>query len=295
MEYDAKHCMLCPRRCGGDRSVAGGICKMPEDAILARAALHFWEEPCISGTQGAGTVFFSGCSLQCVYCQNYEISRENFGQAVHSKRLQEIFAALIAQGAHNIDLVNPTHFSAVLQKTLKAASLSVPLVWNSGGYERVETLRALDGLVDIYLPDFKYPDGEGAGRYSHAPDYPNVAKTAICEMLRQTGPYVMKDDLLTRGVIIRHLILPGRVREAKAVMDWVAETFPAHTVLFSLMSQYVPLGLSNRFPELNRCLYRGEIRAAIGYMESLGLDGYTQDATAAATHFVPEFDLHGVI
>ena len=221
---------------------------MPAAPVLARAALHRWEEPPISGTRGSGTVFFSGCPLDCVFCQNDAISHRDFGRAVTLERLREICLDLAAQGAHNINFVNPTHFAHVVARLLDKP-LPVPVVWNSGGYERVETLRSLEGKVDVYLPDFKYLTPALAGRYSGAEDYPQYAAAAILEMVRQTGPCVLEDGLLKRGTVIRHLILPGRLHEAKAVMDWVARHFPPDTVLFSLMSQYVPLGRAAAFPE----------------------------------------------
>lgn len=290
-------CSLCPRQCQKARTqnAGAGVCQMPLQPVLARAALHHWEEPPLSGTRGAGTVFFSGCSLRCVYCQNYAISQDHFGTAVTPARLREIFGELIAAGAHNIDLVNPTHFAPAILEAL-TEPLPVPVVWNTSGYDTVETLRTLEGYVSIYLPDFKYPDREGAARYSAAGDYPQTAQAAIQEMVLQTGPYVLdQDGLLQRGVMIRHLILPGRVRQAKAVMDWVAQTFPPHTVLLSLMSQYVPLGRAAEFPEINRSLRPSEHRAATDYFSALGLEGYTQDPSAAQDVFVPSFHLEGVL
>lgn len=289
-------CTQCPRNCAVERleNAPGGVCAMPETAVVARAALHHWEEPPISGSRGAGTVFFSGCNLRCVFCQNSVISQEGFGKAVSPERLREIFQELIGQGAHNIDLVTPTHFAHVLQKVLKEP-LGVPVVWNSGGYEKVETLQKLDGLVQIYLPDLKYLSSERAARYSSAPDYPEVATAAIREMVRQTGPCEFDSEgLLRRGVIIRHLLLPGGLSEAKAVMDWVAESFPRGTVLFSLMSQYVPLGRASEFPEIDRKLRPSEIRAARDYMAALELPGYVQEETSASESYVPAFDLTGV-
>jgi len=288
-------CAICPRRCGAERTdlSGAGACGMPALPVVARAALHLWEEPPVSGQRGAGTVFFSGCPLNCVYCQNDRISRENFGQCISPERLREIFLSLAAQGAHNIDLVNPTHFSHVLGAVLEQP-LSVPVVWNSGGYERVETLKTLEGKVQVYLPDFKYLDAHAAQRYSGAADYPEAAAAAIREMVRQTGPYVLEDGLLKRGVLIRHLILPGQVAGARAVMDWVANAFPRGTVLFSLMSQYIPWGHAARFPELNRTLRPSERRAAEEYMRNLGLEGYIQSGEAAQERYVPPFDLSGV-
>ncbi|MGN8876682.1 radical SAM protein [Pseudoflavonifractor sp. HCP28S3_F10] len=289
-------CTLCPRKCGALRTdTAGeGRCGMPALPVVARAALHMWEEPPISGKRGAGTVFFSGCPLGCVFCQNERISHENFGKPVSVERLRAIFLELIGQGAHNIDLVNPTHFAHAVLQALEEP-LPVPVVWNSGGYDRLETLRALEGKVDIYLPDLKYPDSAAAERYSAAADYPETAKAAILEMYRQTGPCVYDDGgLLKRGVIIRHLILPGRLAGAKAVMDWVAEQFPAGDVLFSLMSQYTPWGRAHDFPEIDRKLRRSEARAAEEYMVNLGLAGFAQDGSSAQAAFIPAFDLTGV-
>ena len=289
-------CNLCPRRCGALRTDDGGdgVCGMPALPVVARAALHVWEEPPISGTRGSGTVFFSGCPLQCVFCQNEAISHENFGRPISPSRLREIFYELIGQGAHNINLVNPTHFSHVLSRVL-ADPLPVPVVWNSGGYDRTDTLHTLEGKVQIYLPDLKYLDAETARACSAAPDYPQVAAAAIREMVRQTGPYQLDGEgLLKQGVLIRHLILPGRVREAKAVMDWVADAFPPHTVLFSLMSQYVPYGRAKALPGLDRTLRNSEKRSAEAYCAALGLDGFTQELLSAAEGFIPPFDLTGV-
>ena len=290
-------CALCPRGCGAERTeTAGrGYCRMPERPVLARAALHHWEEPPISGTRGSGTVFFSGCSLGCVFCQNEKISHEDFGKAVTQERLREICEALIAQGAHNLNFVNPTHYAHVLSALLENWRPPVPVVFNTGGYDKVDTLRTLEGKVDIYLPDLKYLDGDTAGRYSAAPNYPEAAQEAIREMVRQTGPCRFDDDgLLLRGTIIRHLILPGQLNQAKAVMDWTAREFPAGTVLFSLMSQYTPWGDLSAVPELDRRLHPGEMRAAQEYMENLGLSGFTQERTSAREEYTPPFDLTGI-
>ena len=289
-------CDLCPRRCRALRTdtVGEGFCGMPSLPVVARGALHQWEEPPISGTRGSGTIFFSGCPLQCVFCQNDRISREGFGKPVSVERIREICDELIAQGAHNINFVTPTHYAHVIRQVLEQP-LPVPVVWNTGGYERVETLRSLEGKVDIYLPDLKYADNGDALRYSNAGDYVETAQAAIREMVRQTGPYVLEDGLLKRGVIIRHLILPGKAAAAKAVMDWVAETFPPGTVLFSLMSQYLPWGrVEAEFPELNRRLRKGEARSCRTYMENLGLEGFTQEMEAAQSQYIPPFDLTGV-
>ena len=235
-------CNICPRRCGAERTETrgGGVCAMPAGIVAAKAMLHQWEEPVLSGTNGAGCVFFSGCNLGCVFCQNGRISHENFGKVLSPARLREIFFELIAQGAHCIDLISPTHFTPWVCEAL-AEPLPVPVVWNSGGYERVETLRTLEGRVQIYLPDLKYALEKPARELSCAGDYFPVAAAAIDEMLRQVGPYVIGEDgLMKSGVIIRHLVLPGQLENTKAVIDYVSAHFPPHTVLFSLMSQYTP-------------------------------------------------------
>ena len=290
-------CNLCPRRCGAERTetAGGGYCRMPAAPVLARAALHHWEEPPISGTRGSGTVFFSGCSLGCVFCQNEKISHQDFGKAVTPDRLREICQTLIDQGAHNLNFVNPTHYAHVIAALLEEWRSTIPVVFNTGGYDRTETLRGLEGKIDIYLPDLKYLDSAAAWRYSGAPDYPEIARAAIREMVRQTGPCRFDDNgLLLKGTIIRHLILPGQLNQAKAVMDWVAGEFEPRAVLFSLMSQYTPWGDLSAVPELNRRLRPGEMRAAQEYMENLGLAGFTQERTSAREEYTPPFDLTGV-
>lgn len=287
-------CTLCPRRCGALRTEdsGSGFCGMPELPVVARAMLHQWEEPCISGARGSGAVFFSGCVLGCVFCQNGRISRERFGKPVSAARLREIFEELIVQGAHNINLVSPTPYvPAVLQALEKP--LPVPVVWNTGGYERVETLRALEGKVQIWLPDMKYADSDLAKAYSGAADYFETAAAAIREMHRQTGDWVIEDGLLKKGVVIRHLLLPGALDNARAVMDWVAETFRPGQVLFSLMSQYTPQPGAEGL--LARRVTGGEYRAALAYMRTVGiLDGYCQDSSSAREEYTPVFDLSGV-
>lgn len=290
-------CNLCPRMCGAVRTAdrGEGYCRMPEVPVLARAALHHWEEPPISGTGGSGTIFFSGCPLGCVFCQNEEISHQNRGKVVTLERLGEICDELVAQGAHNINFVTPTHYAHVVKQLLDEHPVTVPVVWNSGGYERLETLRALEGKVDIYLPDLKYLDGDVAGSYSSAADYPRVAAEAIREMVRQVGGYELDENgLMKKGVVIRHLLLPGQVAGAKAVMDWVAREFAPGTVLFSLMSQYTPWGRAKEFPEINRRLRGSEIRAAQQYMDALGLEGFVQDGESAKREYTPDFDLTGI-
>ena len=265
---------------------------MPILPVVARAALHHWEEPCISGTQGSGTVFFSGCVLGCVFCQNGKISRERWGKPVSTGRLREIFEELIDQGAHNINLVSPTPFVPAIREAL-AEPLPVPVVWNTGGYERPETLRSLKGTVQVWLPDLKYADSALAERYSGAADYFPAATAAIREMVRQTGDCVLEDGLLRRGVLIRHLLLPGGLENAKGVMDWVAESFRPGQVLFSLMAQYTPQPGAEGL--LSRRVTGAEYRAALCYMENLGITaGYCQDAASAQAEYTPEFDLTGI-
>ena len=280
-------CKLCPRQCGALRTAEGGMgfCSLPETPLVARAMLHHWEEPCISGTRGSGAIFFSGCVLGCVFCQNGKISWERFGKPVTAVRLREVMEELIAQGAWGS---RPRMVEMVLEKPLP-----VPVVWNTGGYERVETLRTLEGKVQIWLPDLKYADVALAKRYSGAGDYFAAASAAIREMHRQSGDYVLEDGLLRRGVVIRHLLLPGGLNNAKGVMDWVAETFRPGQVLFSLMSQYTPQPGAQGL--LARRVTAGEYRAALAYMENLGItDGYRQDSSSAREEYTPDFDLSGV-
>lgn len=288
-------CTLCPRRCGAERTETkgGGVCGMPSLPVVARAALHQWEEPCISGSGGAGTVFFSGCSLGCVYCQNEPISRENFGAAISVERLREIFRELKEQGAHNIDLVTPTHFTHIIAEALQEDP-GLPVVWNSSGYESVETLRMLEGKVQIYLPDLKYATAEAGQRYSHAEDYFETAAAAILEMYRQVGAYEMDEDgLLKKGVLIRHLMLPGELENTRRVIDWVAEHFREGEVLFSLMNQYTPQ--KNAEGMLKRRVRSAEYKAAKQYMMNCGVtDGFLQDGSSAEARYTPDFSLQGV-
>lgn len=289
-------CDLCPRRCGAlrDETHGEGLCAMPSLPVVARAALHAWEEPVLSGTRGAGAVFFSGCALTCRFCQNAPISHGGFGKVIPVERLAAIFRELEAQGAHNIDLVSPGPFAHVLPRAIALSGVRVPFLWNSGGYDTPEVVRAMSRYVNLWLPDLKYVTPERALRYSGAADYPQVAQRAIRTMVEAAGPYRVEDGLMTRGVLIRHLLLPGGLPEAKAVMDWVAGAFPPHTVLFSLMGQYVPPETCPGCPELTRRLRPSELRAAQAYMAALGLDGFTQDLEAAQSKYTPPFDLTGV-
>lgn len=289
-------CSLCPRRCGALRDDVRGLgrCRMPALPVVARAGLHRWEEPVISGRAGAGTVFFSGCSLGCVFCQNEDISQKDFGKTVTVERLGSIFRELEAQGAHNIDLVNPTHFAHILPAAIERSGVSIPFVWNSGGYDAPEVVQAMAPYISVWLPDLKYLEPQRAARYSDAENYPQAATQAIRAMYAAAGPCVVEDGLLKRGVLIRHLLLPGGLVEAKAVMDWVAGAFPVGNVLFSLMGQYLPLGRAGEFPEIDRVLRPSELKHAVAYMEALGLPGFTQDAASADETYIPAFDLTGV-
>ena len=289
-------CNFCAHRCGIDRSQHAGFCGMTETIRIARAGLHFWEEPCISGTKGSGTVFFSGCNLRCVYCQNYEISTGGSGQEITLPRLKEIYSELIAQGAHNINLVTPTHYTDAVLASLEDP-LPVPVVYNTNGYEDVENLKRLDGKVQIYLPDLKYSDDSLAIRYSNAPGYFAAATRAIREMFRQTGRYRIDEEtgLMERGIIIRHLLLPGQVENTKRVIDWVAETFDPGDVLFSLMRQYIPHGKAEEYPELNRKVTDEEYQAVEDHLFDSGIeDGFVQDEDSASKDFIPSFDGTGV-
>lgn len=289
------NCELCPRRCGVDRTNGQrGYCRMPTQLRAARAALHYWEEPVISGAYGSGTVFFSGCTLGCVFCQNGEISHENFGKELSRAALRETFERLIEEGCQNINLVTPTHFLPDILPVL-TPKLPVPVVYNCGGYERVETLRELDGLIDIYLPDMKYSDPALAGKLSAAPDYPDVAAAAIEEMYRQVGGVVVEDEIMRRGMIVRHLLLPGQIDNSLGVIEWFSETFPRGDVWFSLMSQYVPMGQAKTMPPFDRAVREEEYDAACSYLELCGVEnGYTQDFSAARTEYIPSFDLEGL-
>ncbi len=289
-------CNFCARRCGIDRSQHAGFCGMTEKIRIARAGLHFWEEPCISGEKGSGTVFFSGCNLRCVYCQNYEISTGGSGQEITLPRLKEIYSELIAQGAHNINLVTPTHYTDAILASLEEP-LPVPVVYNTNGYEDVENLKRLEGKVQIYLPDLKYSNDSLAIRYSNAPGYFAAATRAIREMFRQTGRYRINEEtgLMERGIIIRHLLLPGQVENTKRVIDWVAETFEPGDVLFSLMRQYIPHGKAEDYPELNRKVTDEEYQAVEDHLFDSGIeDGFVQDEDSASKDFIPSFDGTGV-
>lgn len=286
-------CSSCPRHCTVDRSVKSGFCKSPDTFRVARAALHFWEEPCISGKQGSGTVFFSGCNLRCAFCQNYEISRENKGVDVSDDKLIEIFENLIKQGANNINLVNPTHYSHRLADVLKKWKSPVPVIYNSSGYEEVEALEELDGLIDIYLPDLKYIRDDKALRYSNAVDYFSKASSAVLEMRRQVEDS-FDGEIMKSGLIVRHLILPQNTNSSVEIIDWLCENLPDTYV--SLMAQYVPVGDLSEMPEINRKITEREYNKVYNYAVNKGMDKlFVQESDSADEKFIPSFDFTGVV
>lgn len=294
-------CTLCPRNCGANRSKGEkGVCGVAGEYILAaRAALHFWEEPCISGKNGSGTVFFSGCPLRCVYCQNYDIARTEVGMEISEERLSEIFLELQEKGAHNINLVTPTHYTPEIIRAVRGAraqGLCLPVVYNCSGYEKTETLQMLEGIADIYLTDFKYMEAEMAKQYSHAPDYPQKARAALGEMVRQTGPAAFDGDgMMKSGVIVRYLLLPGHVKNAKAVVKYVYETYKDQVYL-SLMNQYTPLPqVQKQFPELARRVTKREYGRLVDYALQLGVENaFIQEGKTAEESFIPMFDYEGL-
>lgn len=295
------NCNLCPRQCGADRENGkSGICGVSGKNILAaRAALHFWEEPCISGERGSGTVFFSGCPLRCVYCQNYQIASTEVGMEISEERLKEIFLELQEKGAHNINLVTPTHYTPEIIRAIRKAKergLRLPIVYNCSGYEKVETLKMLKGIVNVYLTDFKYMERETAVRYSKAPDYPEIARAALKEMMNQTGEAKFDENgIMQSGVIVRHLLLPGHVRNARAVVKYVYETYGDQLYL-SLMNQYTPLPqVKKEFPELDRRVTEREYQRLISYALEIGVENaFIQDGNTAKESFIPMFDYEGI-
>lgn len=300
MNENSEACTLCPRACGVKRKEnKHGYCGVSgEDIYLARAALHMWEEPCISGENGSGTVFFSGCPLRCVYCQNYNIANAKSGKAVTRERLSEIFLELQEKGAHNINLVTPTHYTPEIVWAVENArknGLELPIVYNCSGYEKVETLRMLEGIVDIYLTDFKYIETEPAKRYSRAADYPEVAKAALDEMVKQTGEASFSENgMMKKGVVVRHLLLPGYLENAKAVVKYVYDKY-ADTVFLSLMNQYTPLQQVKNYPEINRKVTEEEYEELVDYAIEIGVEnGFIQEGETAEESFIPDFNCEGV-
>ncbi len=288
-------CNICPRKCNIDRSREKGICGMSDSFVVARAAKHFWEEPPISGTKGSGTVFFSGCNLGCIYCQNYEISHENKGKEISDDRLTEIFDELIASEVHNINLVNPTHYALRLKAVLEGYKSAVPTVYNSSGYERVSTLKSLDGLIGIYLPDLKYIKEERAEKYSNAPDYFTYASRALIEMKRQCPENVYDTDgIMQKGLIVRHLILPKNTNQSIDILSWIKNNLGEDTTV-SLMSQYTPFGKIEDCKELQRKITAREYEKVLSAAENMGFKSlFLQDFASSDEKFIPDFDFTGI-
>ncbi len=295
-----ENCCLCPRSCKVNRQTdQKGFCMESSKLRLARAALHFYEEPVISGTKGSGAVFFCGCNLRCVYCQNREIALGTVGKEISIERLCEIFFELKEQGANNINLVTPTHFIPAIREAIiqaKSRGFNLPFVYNTSSYETVEALKTLDGLIDIYLPDFKYMDALLARNYSHAPDYPTIAKKAIAEMVRQTGPLSINPDtgLMEKGVIVRHMVLPNGTKNAKTVISYLFETY-RDSIYISIMNQYTPMKEFDKFPELSRKVTAREYQRVIDYTVDLGvINAFIQEGETASESFIPVFNFKGV-
>ena len=299
-KYHMDSCTLCPRRCHAARSEGRtGYCKMTDRIRIARAALHMWEEPCISGKKGSGAVFFSGCGLRCIFCQNHEIAVGDCGLEITEDRLCEIFLELMEQGAANINLVTAAHYVPQVIRALDAArrkGMNLPVVYNSSGYEEVETIRMLEGYVDIYLPDLKYMESDLAKKFSNAPDYPEKATAAIAEMVGQTGPCQFSEDgYIQKGTIVRHLILPGHTRNSRAVLHYLHETY-GKNIYISIMNQYTPVVPSDKYPELNRKVTAREYDKVLDTALSLGIEnGFFQEGETASESFIPAFDYEGVL
>lgn len=288
-------CRLCPRECGANRNAGEtGFCKASDKIKIARAALHMWEEPCVSGENGSGTVFFSHCTMKCVYCQNYRLSAENKGYEITEDELSDIFLDLQNQGAHNINLVTPTHYVPQIITALRSAKkqgLIIPIVYNTSGWERIETLKTLEGLIDIYMPDMKYFSDARAQKYSSARGYFQIASKAVEEMTRQTGKCVFDENgIMRKGVIVRHLMLPGMMSETRKIMEYLYKTY-GNDIYISLMSQYTPMPQVERFPEINRRLNMTQYNAMVEYCAELGMENvYIQDGEAASESFIPPFE-----
>lgn len=296
MNMTIEECTACPRSCKAYRGEheGEGFCRAGMLPKVARIAPHYWEEPCLSGKNGSGAVFFSGCTLRCVYCQNYEISAQGFGKEMTPKELAESYRRLEEQGVHNINLVSASHYIDAALESLTIYRPQVPVVYNCSGYESVDSLKRLEGYVDIYLPDFKYADDEKALRYSAAPGYRNTALHAVKEMVRQTGkPRFDENGMLQSGVLVRHLVLPMNTRNSIAVLELLAEKFGSE-ILVSLMAQYVPCGQAEKFPEINRKITAREFQKVSNRLFELGLDGFVQELKAADKGYIPDFDLTGI-
>ena len=291
-------CNICPRNCNIDRSEKIGYCAMTDTVKISRAALHMWEEPCISGEKGSGTVFFSGCNMKCVFCQNKDISTGGFGKEITVERLAEIFLELQDKGALNINLVTPTHYTLQIidaVKIARAKGLKLPIVYNTSSYEKVETIKLLEGIVDIWLPDFKYMDNTAAQRYSKAPDYVENAKAAIAEMVRQQPECVFNEDgIIQKGVIVRHLVLPGQTQRAKDAVQYLYDCY-GDSIFISIMSQYTPCTDLGDYPEINRKLTAEEYDDVVDFAVEIGVEnGFLQEGESASESFIPPFNLEGV-
>ena len=294
-----ENCLLCPRKCGINRRTGQtGVCGVSSEIKVARAALHYWEEPCISGKRGSGAVFFSGCSLHCVFCQNREISDGKEGKVISKERLSDIFMELAGKGANNINLVTPGQYIPDIVWAVndaKSRGMKLPIIYNTSGYENVTELKLLEGIVDVYLPDFKYMDSTLSARYSRAKDYPSVAKQALSEMVRQQPDVVIDDakGLIQKGVIVRQLLLPGHVNDAKAVLKYLYDTYHNH-VYISMMSQFTPIALKD-YPEINRTVTRREYERLVDYALEIGItNAFIQEGDVAKDSFIPAFDCEGV-
>lgn len=285
------NCRLCPNECGADRTSGEGLCHAGKEARICRVALHPWEEPIISGTRGSGTIFFSGCSMHCVYCQNHEISRLSCGRAYSTQELIDSIKRLEAEGAHNINFVNPTHYAHVLYEVLSAYKPSIPVVYNTGGYDKVSTLRMLDGLVDIYLPDLKYLSPALADRYSGRGDYPEVATAALDEMFRQVGKPILKGGILQKGMVVRHLVLPEQSAEGVRIAEYLAKKY-GDDIYISVMSQYTPCTDLTDYPEINRPIKAIEYKRVVAALQRLGVTRcFTQDPTSSDDAYIPPFEI----
>lgn len=294
-----ENCLLCPRKCGINRAAGQtGVCGVSAEIRVARAALHYWEEPCISGEKGSGAVFFSGCSLHCVFCQNREISDGKAGKVISKERLSDIFMELADKGANNINLVTPGQYIPDIVWAVndaKSRGMKLPIIYNTSGYENVTELKLLEGIVDVYLPDFKYMDSTLSAMYSRAKDYPSVAKQALSEMVRQQPDVVIDDatGLIQKGVIVRQLLLPGHVNDAKAVLKYLYDTYHDH-VYISMMSQFTPIALKD-YPEINRTVTRREYERLVDYALEIGItNAFIQEGDVAKDSFIPAFDCEGV-
>lgn len=287
-------CNQCPRKCNIDRDSKTGICGVNSEYKIARAALHYWEEPCISGVKGSGTVFFSGCSLKCVFCQNSVISDGCFGKEISEERLIEIFKELEDSGADNINLVSPTQYALQLADTLSKYKPGIPVVYNTGGYDSVESLKALDGLIDIYLTDMKYVSPSVSKKYSRAENYFEVCSKAVLEMRRQQPEDIFENGLMKKGMIIRHLVLPGNISQGMKMLDWVDENLSNQTII-SLMGQYMPCAKAEDYPTINRKISKREYDTVILHAEKLGFENvYIQELDSSSQEYIPDFDLTGV-